>query len=95
MRGSFVEDTFRVPRSSKGLMLKPLNPWRGQTKIKFDSLNHVYRGRGVPLSILSSGMAPGNAMCDCTEQVLSGCPSGILTLRVTVRALVVSVLTAR
>ena len=80
---SFVEDTFRVPRTSRGLLLKPLAPWRGQHKIQFDALPSVYSGRGVPLSLIASGIAPGGIFRDCMEPVFCG---SILMLRVSVRA---------
>ena len=82
MNESFVEDTFRVPRTSRGLLLKPLAPWRGQHKIQFDALPSVYSGRGVPLSLIASGIAPGGIFRDCMEPVFCG---SILMLRVSVR----------
>lgn len=91
--GSFVEDTFRVPRTSRGHPLRPLTPWRGQTKIKFDAMPDVYGGRGLPLALLSSGLAPSSVVRDGMEPVLGGSASGILTLRVSVRAPALRVLT--
>ncbi|KZT70254.1 hypothetical protein DAEQUDRAFT_764716 [Daedalea quercina L-15889] len=83
VRGSFVEDTFRVPRSFGGVLLKPLSPWAGQTRITFESTADVFGGRGLPLSLLQGGMAPGRVLRGASEPVFgNGAPRNTFTLRV-------------
>jgi len=82
VRGSFVEDTFRVPRSSRGTLLKPLPAWAGQTTITFETVQGLFGGRGLPLAFLQSGMAPGGVLRNASDHVFtSRSPGNLFKLR--------------
>ncbi|KAH9833849.1 uncharacterized protein C8Q71DRAFT_178191 [Rhodofomes roseus] len=80
VHGSFIEDTFRVPRSSRGALMKPLPAWKGQRRVMFEAAPNFFGGRGVPLSHLSSGLAPGSVVKDPSEPIFLG--RNVLNLRV-------------
>ncbi|KAH9919688.1 uncharacterized protein B0H18DRAFT_1122334 [Fomitopsis serialis] len=82
VRGSFVEDTFRVPRTSSGSLLRPLPAWAGQITITFDTVQGLFGGRGLPLAFLQSGMAPGGILRHASDHVFANrSPGSVFNIR--------------